>query len=343
MHSNQHAYSLGKSTKSALHAVVDRIEGATKNKSMCLGTFIDIEGAFDETKYTSIRAALLRHGVNAVLTGWIENMLKKRAVRLASGDQQSAIVVKVCPQAGVLSPLLWNMVVNDLITMLNASHYYTIGYADDLTIIITGKFANTVFDVTQAALRIVEQWCNNYELSVNPTKTELIMFTNRRNLEDNRLTTLLGSELQLTNETKYLGVTLDSKLNWSRHLDHKISKASITFWQCRAMIGKKWGLSPKTILWLYTTVIRPIITYGAIVWWPRTKLSIVQARLQSFQRLACMAITGGMATTPTAEIETMLDLPPLHLFIKHEAAITAARLKHLKLWKQTGTPDAEMT
>ena len=83
MHSNQHAYSLGKSTESALHAVVDRIEGAIKNKSMCLGTFVDILGAFDKSKFTSIRAALLRHGVNAVLTGWIEHMLKKKPVRLA--------------------------------------------------------------------------------------------------------------------------------------------------------------------------------------------------------------------------------------------------------------------
>ncbi len=342
MHENQHAYSQGKSTESALHAVVDRVEGAIKDKSMCLGTFIDIEGAFDKTKFASIRAALLRHGVNAVLTGWIGNMLTKRAVRLASGDPQRAIVAKGCPQGGVLSPLLWNMVVNDLITTLNANHYYTIGYADDLTILISGRFAGTVFEVTQAALRIVEQWCDNYELSVNPTKTGLVLFTNRRSLDDYRLPTLFGTELKLSNETKYLGVLLDSKLNWNRHLEQKLSKASITFWQCKAMIGKKWGLTPKTILWLYTSVVRPMVTYGAVVWWPRTKLSTAQGKLQSFQRLACMAITGSMTTTPTAAIEAMLDIPPLHLYIKQEAAIAATRLKHLKLWKQTGTPHAEI-
>ena len=207
-----------------------------------------IEGAFDKTKFASIRAALLRHGVNAVLTGWIGNMLTKRAVRLASGDPQRAIVAKGCSQGGVLSPLLWNMVVNDLITTLNANHYYTIGYADDLTILISGRFASTVFEVTQAALRIVEKWCDNYELSVNPTKTGLVLFTNRRSLDDYRLPTLFGTELKLSNETKYLGVLLDSKLNWNGHLEQKLSKASITFWQCKAMIGKKWGLTPKTYI-----------------------------------------------------------------------------------------------
>ena len=71
MHENQHAYSQGKSTELALHAVVDKVVGVIKDKSMCLGTFIDIEGAFDKTKFASIRAALLRRGVNVILTGWI--------------------------------------------------------------------------------------------------------------------------------------------------------------------------------------------------------------------------------------------------------------------------------
>lgn len=53
LHPNQHAYSPGKSTESALHAVVNKIEAAIKNRSMCLGTFIDIEGALDRTRFSS--------------------------------------------------------------------------------------------------------------------------------------------------------------------------------------------------------------------------------------------------------------------------------------------------
>lgn len=331
LHANQHAYSSGKSTESALHLVVGRIEEAIHQKGICLGTFIDIEGAFDKTNFSSISTALSRHGVEQVLTDWITNMLSKRVVRLAE-EQQLALIARGCPQGGVLSPLLWNLVINDLITKLNANQFYTIGYADDLAILISGKVTGTICNLTQQALRIVERWCREFDLSVNPTKTELVMFTQKRTLGPYRLPKLFDTELQLADEVKYLGVILDSKLNWSSHLDNKLNKACITFWQCKRMIGKKWGLSPKIILWLYCAVIRPMITYGAVVWWPRTKLATASVKLQRLQRLACMATTGCMRTTPTAALEAMLGLPPLHLFIQQEATMTAVRLKTLQLW-----------
>ncbi|XP_050680629.1 uncharacterized protein LOC126976369 [Leptidea sinapis] len=108
------------------------------------------------------------------------------------------------------------------------------------------------------------------------------------------------------------------------------------------MLGKTWGLAPNIVLWLYTAVIRPMICYGAVVWWPRTKLITTCNKLQRFQRLACMAITGCMRTTPTAPVEAMLNLPALHLYIKQEAACAAVRLKTLNLWKTTQSPHPEV-
>lgn len=332
LHRHQHAYSSGKSTESALHMVVSRIEEAIEEKGICLGTFIDIEGAFDKTNFSSIDNALTKHGADPVLKGWINNMLCKRIVRYA-GEPQAALVAKGCPQGGVLSPLLWNLVINDLITILNSQYYYTIGYADDLTILVKGKEASTVCQLTQSALRIVERWCRKYDLSVNPNKTEIVMFTKKRTFGAYLPPKLFNTELKFATQVKYLGLILDSKLNWSAHLDTKIDKAAITFWQCRRMVGKKWGLSPKITLWLYKTVIRPMLCYGALVWWPRTRLSTGKLKLQSFQRLACAATTGCMRTAPSAALEAILDVPPLHLFIEQEAAISAIRLKTLGLWK----------
>jgi hypothetical protein len=61
-----------------------------------------------------------------------------------------------CPQGGVLSPLLWSLVVDTVIAWLNREGLYTQGYADDLALLITGKFPSTVSELMQRALNIVQ-------------------------------------------------------------------------------------------------------------------------------------------------------------------------------------------
>ena len=58
MHPRQHAYQAGKSTESALHRLVGRIEKALDAKEFAFGIFFDIEGAFDNTPCNAVRTAL---------------------------------------------------------------------------------------------------------------------------------------------------------------------------------------------------------------------------------------------------------------------------------------------
>jgi hypothetical protein len=88
-----------------------------------------------------------------------------------SGQTLGASAAKGCPQGGVLSPLLWSLVVDDLIWGLNSNGYYTVEYADDIAILINGKFPHTVSKVLQTALHTVQQWCEKTNLSINPNKT----------------------------------------------------------------------------------------------------------------------------------------------------------------------------
>ena len=82
-----------------------------------------------------------------------------------------------CPQGGVLLPLLWCLVVNDLIVRLSGSGLFIQGYADDICLLAVGKFPNTVSGLMQWALSTVEIWCSEVGLSVNPDKTGLVAFT----------------------------------------------------------------------------------------------------------------------------------------------------------------------
>jgi hypothetical protein len=58
----------------------------------------------------------------------------------------------------------------------------------------------------------------------------MVFFTNNRKLVDFKKPILFGTEWQLKNQFKYLGVILDDKLKWKSHIDHRMQKATIAFW-----------------------------------------------------------------------------------------------------------------
>lgn len=323
---DQCAYQAGKSCELAIHKVISRAENALRNKELALGAFIDIEGAFDNTSLTSIKSAVKRRGVHPAICRWIENMLTHRYI-YASLNEVTVTVrsMRGCPQGGVLSPLLWCLVVDDLLTDLNAAGYKTVGYADDIAIIVSGKFAGTVSDTMQAALKRTERWCNGQGLSVNPGKTALVTFTNRRKLGLNAIK-FYGTNLKVEGQVKYLGVMLDQRLSFAPHLEHITKRATRNLWVCRRTFGSTWGLTPRMTHWIYTRMIVPIITYASFVWWTRTDTQRCRNELGKVQRLACLCITGAMTTTPTAALEVILGLPPLHLRVRMEALRGGYRL-----------------
>ena len=77
-----------------------------------------------------------------------------------------------------------------------------------------------------------------------------------------------------------------------------------------------------------------MITHAAVVWWPRVELGVARAMLSRVQRLACLAKTGAIRTTPTAALEVITGLLPLDIYIKQVAMTTSYRINSLKNWKR---------
>jgi len=70
--------------------------------------------------------------------------------------------------------------VDYFIARLNGGEIHTQGDADDICLLVVRKFLNTVLWLIQWALHTIEMWCDEVGLSVNPDKTELIVFTRRK-------------------------------------------------------------------------------------------------------------------------------------------------------------------
>jgi len=315
-----------------------------------------IEGAFDNTSFNAIITAARERGLEEICCRWVGSMLESRLVHTSRmGSSLTAKVVGGCPQGGVLSSLLWNLVVDRLLTVTNDLGFSTFGYADDIVIIVQGKFAHIVREIMQEALNVVVKWAVKEGLNISPHKTAIVPFTTRRKTEGLGPLTLYGKELKMLGEVKYLGVTLDSKLNWNQHLQKVIRKAQTTFAVVRRICGKIWGLRPNMVHWLYTRVIRPSILHGALVWWSKVIQKTTQTQLGRIQRMASLAITGAMKSTPPSALEMLLNLTPLDLVIMAEARMALYTLHILKqpavsrteagllsIWKNVSDPILDM-
>ena len=334
LHRNQHAYQPGKSCDTALHQLVGRIEESLANKEIALCSFLDIEGAFDNTSFAAMVRGVSSRGADPLVSRWISSMLRSRRARASlRGESMEAVPVKGCPQGGVLSPLLWNLVVDSLLTELSEANIYAQGYADDIVIMVQGKYCNVVADIMNANLRRVNSWCNREGLSINPAKTIIVPFTRKKNLESLSRLRLGPAALSTSRSVKYLGVTLDNKLTWNEHLDSTIRKAKWSLLTTRRFASSTWGMKPHIALWIYRQIVRPQITYGSLVWWPKVQQVTVQSRLLSLQRLACLIVTGAFRSTPTVSLEVVLGPLPLDIFIMAEARKTAYRLHTANLWR----------
>jgi len=170
-----------------------------------------------------------------------------------------------------------------LLKWLSKRGVFAQGFADDGVIAIIGKVVHTLCEVMQRMLHRVEKWCTDRQLSVNPRK---ILFTKRYKPDSLIPIAFYENELQQQTQVKYTGVILDSKLNWNNHTDAKCNKALIALHQLRRSIGNTWGITPRTTRWMYTAIIRPSLSYAAVVWWPRVKLKMASRKLEHLQTLA---------------------------------------------------------
>jgi retron-type reverse transcriptase len=136
--------------------MIIHIDEAGENRKIALGTFLDIEGASDSISFDIITKAAKRHGLEDMICRWIGSMLRsKKITATLARETLEESVTRGCPQGGILSPLLWSLVVDEPIRGLNG--YYTLGYADDIAVLIHGKFFNTISELLQEALNMVQQ------------------------------------------------------------------------------------------------------------------------------------------------------------------------------------------
>ena len=331
---NQHGFKKGKSTESAIHSLVRRIEDAMASGNYSLGVFLDIEQAFDAVSFKAIKEGLLEAGIPPTVSEWIHHMVSNRLITVSHcGESITKKATKGSPQGGVLSPLLWNLTLNTFLSSLGIHSNFIQAFADDLVILIRGICKHTIRDIAQQHLTNINRWCHTKGLKLSGIKSTAILFTNKRDRTLDQPLMVEGDTVPLCNSTVYLGVTLDSKLSWGPHIMKKCDSATGTLHACKRAVGKTWGLSPSGIRWIYNQVILPAVMYSSVVWHHSAEQKLyLKQRLDTVQRQAAIMITRGLRSAPTANLEIIAGIKPISLKLQENVIKAALRLKITGNW-----------
>ena len=316
----QHAFRKGYSCQTAISDLVDSIESNILRDEFSLSVFLDISGAFDNVLYSSIITAMVHRGIEPKIVKWYSQYLKERtAFTELNGVKCSINVQRGCPQGGIISPVIWNLVFESFIELYTKGPVKVRCFADDACLTIGGIDCSTMVDIMQPQLDIASNWGSKEGLIFVPSKTSAIFFHRKKTLPKLKQLKMNGHPIAYQSEVKYLGVHLDSKLTGSYHINQKINKAKRAIMMVKKAIGKIWGPCPKALKWAYDGIIIPALSYGATVWSRICQNGGIKTKLSSLNRLMMLCMMPVRKSTPTAGMEVILHFPPLDIVLKEKA------------------------
>ncbi|GFW11532.1 putative 115 kDa protein in type-1 retrotransposable element R1DM [Trichonephila clavipes] len=229
-----------------------------------------------------------------------------------------------CPQGSVLSPTLWNIYFNPILS-LNSELFLLQAFADDLAIVSFGLSRKKLEDNTNKILSLVNSKLSELNLSISTAKTVSVVFRcpfiqgrgfrGSTTFRRNPIFKIGSNSIHISKSYKYLGVNIDNRLSWTPHINSikdKILWISSNFYR----VSKNFNHQHISLMKLwYTSVVQPIISYGAGVW-GGSLTSIQVQNLKSIQRIYLLKITKAYKISPTDALNILSGIPPIHIVIR---------------------------
>ncbi|KAG7296733.1 hypothetical protein JYU34_020641 [Plutella xylostella] len=250
------------STVEQVHRVCDKIRKSLEQREYCSSAFLDIQQAFDRVWHKGLLCKIkmmLPHN----FFGLLESYLSDRLFQVRESDCTSGFyeLKAGVPQGSVLGPVLYTIYTADLPETPGVT---TATFADDTALLASDRDPIVASEKLQEALDSIDLWLKTWRISASASKSTHITFTLRK---ENCPPVSLGNQiLPHKDSVKYLGMQLDRKLLWNKHIKAKRDEVNKKFKSLYWLLGKNSKLSLDNKLLVYNTIIKPIWTYGIQLW-----------------------------------------------------------------------------
>ena len=132
-----------------------------------------------------------------------------------------APVLSGVPQGSVIGPLLFLIYINDLPEDLRARVRL---FADDTIVYMTISNPSDAASLQQD-LNKLASWETKWQMKFHPDKCSVLRISRKETPQIHNYE-LYGHILDSETDSKYLGVTINSKLCWNNHIDNICNKAN---------------------------------------------------------------------------------------------------------------------
>ena len=132
-----------------------------------------------------------------------------------------------------------------------------------------------------------------------------------------------------TSHVRVLGVQVDSKLKWGPHLAKIEQKYAAQSPAIDRISASTWGASFKSAKLIYSSVVRPSITYGASIWYtPQGVASSrkhVDRKLETLQNKSLRRVLGAYRAVGSRILEKEAGIPPISIVLAAQVANATKR------------------
>ena len=273
---SQHGFRKERSTITATCAFLNIIYNCINQNKNPTVIYLDLKKAFDTVSHLKLINKLR---LDDQTVGWFESYLDNRTQCVIMNNNRSNIlpITYGVPQGSILGPILFSIYINEIADLLSCN---VVLYTDDTVIL------HDNVEILQYNLNKIVTWCNDNHLTLNAKKSQWMRFNvcNEQINPNNININILGKNLEMVKVYKYLGVFIDTQLNFQHH--NKILTRNVNFKVTHFKRIRRF-ITRKAAELIYKCTILPVLVYADFI--VDQGITYINKELQKIQNL-CLLI-----------------------------------------------------
>lgn len=317
---NQYGFRENRSTTLAIYHYNQEILNYLRDQYYAVGVLLDMSKAYDMVTHPILLSKLHGVGIRGIAYEWLRSYLSDRSqcVQLEHLDERAGALRSArsdflttnwsIPQGSVLGCILFLIYINDLPKICDT---LCLLFADDISLLFKVR-KNDIYDIdliTQT-FNAIKLWLNEHNLKINNKKTKIIQFKPYQKQQLNLKTITQTLNIEEVNDFKLLGITIDTHLNWKKHIQTTKSKISQFIYALNLL---KINTSKECALSAYYAYAYAWLKYGIIMWGHS-----VDANDLFVSQKKCLRIIVNIGRRDSCKPyfikERILSLPSLYIF-----------------------------